>query len=237
MNELTRKTKEFFIKNGCFKAVVGLSGGVDSAVVLKVLAGALGNENVTALVMPEKGLSEHTEDATELARSLRVGLKVIEINKFLECFKEMGWQQNRISEMNIKARIRGALLYNYANAHGAMVAGTSNKSELLLGYGTKHGDLACDVYVIGNLYKTEVYELAKELDVPQKFISKTPTAELYAGQTDENELGASYEELDRILKAIAGREDLERFDKMLVSSVLHRIKQNEHKRKMPEVIK
>lgn len=237
VKEFVQKTKEFFIRNHCFKAVLGLSGGLDSAVTAKILAQALGPENVTALIMPEEGLSQHTEDAVELAQQLGINYKTIKINRFIEQFKELSWPQNKLSEINTKARIRALLLYNFANSHNALVAGTSNKTELLLGYGTKHGDLACDVFIIGNLYKTEVQDLAKQLEIPKKIIEKIPTAELYEGQTDEQELGAPYTELDKILKAIASQENLSRFDQILVNQILTKIDQSHHKRKMPEVIK
>lgn len=237
MKEHIQKIKEFFLKNSCFKAVVGLSGGIDSAVTAKLLSEALGSENVTALIMPEEGISQHTDDAVEFAQQLGINHQVIKINEFIECFKKISWPQNKISEINTKARIRSLLLYNFANSHNALVAGTSNKTELLLGYGTKYGDLACDVLVIGNLYKTEVYDLARQLEIPQKIVSKVPSAELYPEQTDEQELGAPYEKLDRILKTIENKEDLSKFDQVLVNQVLTRIQNTKHKRKMPEVIK
>lgn len=237
MNEIIKKTKEFFIRNHCFKAVLGLSGGLDSAVTAKILVQALGPENVTVLIMPEEGLSQHTDDAIKFAQQLGIDYKIIKINRFLEQFKELYWPQNQLSEINIKARIRATLLYNFANSHNTLVAGTSNKTELLLGYGTKHGDLACDVFVLGNLYKTEVQDLAKQLEIPKEIINKTPSAELYTGQTDEQELGAPYTELDKILKAIANQEDLSKFDQILVNQILTKIDKSQHKRKMPEVIK
>lgn len=237
MQEIIRKTKEFFIRSGRFKAVVGLSGGIDSAVVLKILVSALGAENVTALVMPEEGLSEYTNDAVSLAMSLSVKSYVIEINKYIDCLSDLAWDESELARVNTKARVRMILLYNFANSHNALVAGTSNKSEIMLGYGTKYGDAAADVYVIGNLFKTEVYELAKELGIPAKFIERVPTAELVPGQTDEGELGAAYAELDEVLKVIEAKGDLSGFDERLVENVLSRMKVNVHKRKMPEVIK
>ena len=237
MKDLIRKTKEFFIKSGRFKAVVGLSGGIDSAVVLKILVEALGAENVTALIMPEEGLSEYTDDAVSLAKSLSVKSYVIEINKYIDCLSGLAWDESELARVNTKARVRMILLYNFANSHNALVAGTSNKSEIMLGYGTKHGDIACDVNVIGDLFKTEVYELAKELGIPKKFIERVPTAELVPGQTDEGELGASYAELDEVLKVIEAKGDLSGFDERLVENILSRMKVNVHKRKMPEVIK
>ncbi|MFC1801769.1 NAD+ synthase [Nanoarchaeota archaeon] len=237
MKELIQKTKEFFIQNSRSKAVLGLSGGIDSAVTAKILTHALGPENVAVLIMPEEGLSEHTNDAINLAQQLGISYKVIKINFFLEQFKNLEWPQTKLAEINTKARIRAILLYNFANSNNALVAGTSNKTELILGYGTKYGDLACDTFIIGNLYKTEVYNLAKQLNIPENIINKPPTAELYPGQTDEQELGATYQEIDKVLGALTTQQDLSQFDQTLVNNIQHRIKNNEHKRKMAQVIK
>lgn len=136
-----------------------------------------------------------------------------------------------------------SILYYFANIHNALVIGTSNKSETVLGYATKYGDAASDILPIGDLWKTQVIELAKYLGVPGKIINKKPTAELVAGVTDESELGAPYEILDKILKMHfennAPKEDIisEGFDRKLVENVLLRIKANEHKGRMPAVIR
>lgn len=187
------------------RAVIGVSGGVDSALCLKLTVDALGPENVTGLMMPEKGVSseENLLHAKMLCKYMMVENHVIQINKFLTDFMTMPWKPSNLAQMNTKARVRMTVLYNYANTKNALVIGTSNKTELKLGYGTKHGDLAADLEVIGDLYKEEVYQLAEHVGLPDEFITKAPSAELYSGQTDEIELGLSYKEIDNILKKAA----------------------------------
>ena len=235
--KLIKGIKEYFRKNNIKKAVIGLSGGIDSALSLRLAAEAVGNSNVTALIMPEKSLTkkENVEDAVRLCRSLKIKFKVIEINPFLKNFKKLSLKQNKDSWLNLKPRIRMLILYNYANANDGLVIGTSNKTELKLGYFTKYGDGACDVEVIGDLYKTEVIELAKFLKIPEKIIKKVPSAELYPGQTDEKELGASYFVIDNILKKITKKQNIEK--NRIVKKIMNRIKTNGHKRKQPVVIK
>jgi len=197
-DNLIKGIKQYFKKAKINKAVIGMSGGIDSALALKLTADAIGNNNVTALLMPEKGLSkrEDVKDAVELCESLKVKYKIIPINKLVEQFKG----QNKVSLINLKPRIRMLILYNHANLHGALVIGTSNKTELKLGYFTKHGDGACDIEVIGDLYKTEVRGLARYLGLPLGIINKVPSAGLFKGQTDEDEIGETYENIDKMLK-------------------------------------
>ncbi len=196
--KLIKGTKDYFKKTGFSRAVVGVSGGIDSALSLMLVADAIGNKNITALLMPEKGLSkiEDVKDSIELCKSLKVNYKIIEINSILNNFK---MKQNKNSLINLKPRIRMLLLYNYASTNNALVIGTSNKTELKLGYFTKYGDGACDIEVIGDLYKTEVWKLAKYLKIPENIINKTPSAGLFKGQSDEAEIGASYTEIDGML--------------------------------------
>ena len=195
-NNLVKGIKGYFKKAGMKKAVIGLSGGIDSALALRLTADAIGSNNVTALLMPEKGLKD--KDAVEFCKKLKVNYKIIWIDSILKNFKRI--KQNKISLINLKPRIRMVILYNYANANNALVIGTSNKTELKLGYFTKHGDGACDLEVIGGLYKTEVRELARYLKLPESIIIKIPSAGLFKGQTDEKEIGETYENIDKMLK-------------------------------------
>ena len=142
--------------------------------------------------------------------------------------------------MNNKARIRSVLLYSFANTNSALVLGTSNKSEILLGYGTKYGDLAADIEVIGDLFKTEVIQLADHIGLPPEIVNKAPSAELSPGQSDEQEIGASYEELDKVLSKLEmGSQGCidHGLSAPLVQLVFRRVKENKHKREMPSVIK
>jgi len=242
--KLINGIRDYFTKSNFKKAVIGLSGGIDSSISAKLVADAIGNENVYGLIMPLKGLSseEHSNDAVELCKLIGIKYSVIDIKHYLIEFEKVEWKQNKIAEMNTASRIRAVILYNYANTHKSLVIGTSNKTEILLGYFTKYGDGAVDIEVIGELFKTEEKELAKFLKIPDKIIKKVPTAELYHGQTDEDELGATYEEIDKILKLyVEGASELkiieEGFAKEVVESVIGRVKSNEHKRNMPFVIR
>jgi len=236
--------KDYFTKSNVKKAVIGLSGGIDSSVSLKLVADAIGTENVYGLILPLKGLSseEHTNDAVDLCKLFGVKYSIIDVKHYLVEFEKVEWKQNKIAKMNTASRIRAVLLYNYANTHSALVIGTSNKTEILLGYYTKYGDGTVDIEVIGELFKTDERELARFLKIPEKIITKTPTAELYHGQTDEEELGVSYDELDKILKLyVDGASSLkiieEGFSKEIVDSIIGRVESNEHKRNMPYVVK
>jgi NAD+ synthase len=236
--------RDYFSKHNLNKAVIGLSGGIDSSVSAKLVADAIGADNVHGLVMPLSGLSseENKKDAVDVCRWIGIKYSIIDIKQFLTEFEKVEWKQNEIAKMNTSSRIRGVLLYNYANTHDALVIGTSNKTEILLGYFTKYGDGAVDIEVIGELFKTDERDLARYLGMPHKIIEKIPTAELYHGQTDELELGASYDKIDNILKLyVEGNSALNIIekgcDKELVEKVFQMIGANMHKREMPQVIK
>ncbi|MDP2625183.1 MAG: NAD+ synthase [Candidatus Peregrinibacteria bacterium] len=235
--------QDYAKKSGLHKAVVGLSGGIDSSTTFKLAVDAFGSRNVTALIMPELGVTaeENIEHAKQLAGFFKVKYYYQPINTLTVDFGIAPWKPTRTAKMNTKARIRSVFLYSFANTANALVLGTSNKSETLLGYGTKYGDLAADIEVIGALYKTEVYKLAEYLHLPQEIIQKVPTAELEAGQTDEEELGANYQILDGILQLM---EEGKRkpsivkggYPPALIDKVKKRIAANDHKTKMPPIL-
>ena len=178
--------QKYFKLAGIEKAVIGVSGGIDSALCLKLVVDAIGADKVTALIMPEKGISseENIHHAKALCEFLKVDFEVVFINKLLTDFLTLPWQPNELAQINTKARVRMLLLYNFANTKNALVIGTSNKTELALGYGTKYGDLGADIEIIGDLLKEEVYKLGEHVGLPDEFLTKTPSAELYPGQTD-----------------------------------------------------
>lgn len=233
--------KKFFHERKFKKGVLGLSGGVDSSLTLKLAVDALGKENVSALIMPELGLTkqENIDHAKALAAYFGAVTYYQPINTFLMDYPMLPWKPTKLSMMNVKARIRMNLLYNFANSENALVLGTSNRSEILLGYGTKFGDMACDIEVIGDLYKTEVIMVADFVGLPPEIVHKVPSAELSEGQTDEDELGASYEDMDKVLmKLNLGLEGCieHGLPAPLVHKVFGLVKANKHKSETPFVI-
>jgi NAD+ synthase len=240
-NQIQNGIQDYFKKHNFQRAVLGLSGGVDSALCLKLCVDALGARNVFALLMPELGVtnSENTMHAQRLAEFFEVTYYKVPINPFLVDFTHVPWKSNDMAYANTKARIRMTMLYNFANTYNALVIGTSNKSELLLGYGTKFGDLAADLEIIGDLYKTEVWHLADFLGLPPEIISKAPSAELKKGQTDEEDLGAEYKDLDNVLRNLGlGFENIvsKGLSPTLVRRVMALVKKNEHKLSTPPII-
>ena len=241
-DQLTSGIRDYFKKSNVQKAVIGLSGGIDSSLTLKLAVDALGAENITGLLMPETGLTaeQNIFHAKALAEFFGVKIFTVPINKFLIDFNLLPWKPSPRAQMNTKSRIRMLLLYHYANTFNCLVLGTSNKSEVMLGYGTKYGDFAADIEVIADLYKEDVWNLSKFLELPDEIISKKPTAELMPGQTDEDELGANYHELDQILKKYEmGVEGLldRGMHPGLIHGVIRRIEENKHKTLPPHVIK
>lgn len=225
--------------------VVGLSGGLDSAVVAVISTQAIGPKRVLAIQMPsETSLPQDLEDSRKLADLFGFELQVVQISDVVSQLKDLLPSTERKNLMgNVMTRCRMVILFHYANLLGRVVMGTSNKSELLVGYFTKFGDGGSDFLPIGDLYKTEVRELAKRIGIPDSIIDKTPSAGLWSGQTDEGELGISYEDLDRILMGfelglsledIASRTELHL---ALVEDIWNRHIASVHKRKMPLIPK
>jgi NAD+ synthase len=196
-------------------------------------------------MMPEKDSPKNDlKHARALCRDLRARSVEIDITEIVEAFKTaIGGRPNNMAMANVKARARMILLYHYAGVEKGLVLGTSNKSELLVGYFTKHGDGGADLEPIGDLYKTEVRELARALGIPKEITSKPPSAGLWKGQTDEEEMGISYPELDSILmgieegldeRAIATRSEVSTKD---VRRIMDMVRLSSHKRKFPPVPK
>lgn len=182
------------------KLVVGLSGGVDSALSAALAAEAIGKENLLCLVLPYKSSSKDSvEDAKIFADKFRIRHEIIDISPSADALIEREPSMGNVRRGNILSRVRMILLYDASAREKALVLGTSNKTELLLGYGTLFGDMAHAINPIGDLYKTQVWQLAEFVGVPEKIVKKKPTADLWVGQTDEGELGYTYEDIDKVL--------------------------------------
>ena len=225
-------------KTGLRKAVCGLSGGIDSAVVAVLAQEALG-ENFKAILLPSQHSSSSSiTDALSLCKKFNIKNETISIAPLLEAYKI----NDNLRKGNFSARMRMAILYDKASEVNGMVIGTSNKSELLLGYGTIFGDLASAFNPIGDLYKSEIFEFAKFLGVNEEIISKPPSADLWEGQSDEDDLGYSYSQIDEVLEKYVDerwtkKELLKSYDENLVNMLIKRIYQNQFKRKMPLIAK
>ncbi len=184
--------------------VLGLSGGVDSALVATLCARAVGPKRVLALGLPEGEGGADLADARAYAKDLRIAFRVVDIAPFVAALERAlrPAPSDRIARGNLRARTRMIVTYYMANTEDRVVMGTGNKSELLSGYFTRWGDGGVDFLPIGDLYKTQVRAMARALGVPERIVGKTPTAGLWPGQTDEGELGISYDDLDRVLLGI-----------------------------------
>jgi len=241
VSKLVSFIREKIKETGAKGVVVGISGGVDSATTACLAVKALGRERVLGLIMPYYW-NRDVEDARLVCSSLGIECREISIKPIVDTMvSQLGFQPDKRSLGNIMSRARMVLLYAYANAKNYLVLGTSNRSEFLTGYFTKWGDGASDYAPLINLYKTEVWEVAKLLGVPQRIIEKKPTAGLWEGQADEDELGISYRLLDEILwrlvdlkmpkEEIAGELGIpvER-----VEYVENLVRRSEHKRRLPQ---
>ncbi|MBZ7954179.1 NAD+ synthase [Campylobacter sp. W0018] len=229
--------KEELLKSGKNNVILGLSGGIDSALVATLCKKAL-DKNVFALLMPTQySNKEHLNDALMLCHDLNIEHKIIPIETILNAFIKQSQDIDKIRIGNYAARIRMSLLYDYSALKNALVIGTSNKSELLLGYGTIYGDLACAFNPIGDLYKTQVYEMSKFLKMHENFIKKNPSADLWENQSDEKELGFTYEQIDLGLKAIENndKQTMDKLDENLLKMLKTRIRNNAFKRSMPKI--
>ena len=241
---LTRFIRSEIRRAGFGRAVVGLSGGIDSSVVTTLAVAALGPENVLAVTMPYKTSSEATRrDSQAVVEQLGVRTVDIPITDQIDAYFARCPDAAQMRLANKCARERMTVLYDQSAAFGALVAGTSNKSELLLGYGTQFGDMASAINPVGDLYKTQLYQLAAHLGVPASILQKAPSGDLWIGQTDEGELGFSYAEVDRMMTLLVDRRwrraELLRagFAAEFVDRVALLIRRNHYKRRMPVIAK
>ncbi|MFW9778117.1 MAG: NAD+ synthase [Candidatus Heimdallarchaeota archaeon] len=227
--------------------IIGLSGGIDSAVVTKLAINALGSGNVHVLFLPSASTPKSDlDDVTQFCAELGLIPTILDIQKIIETYSSIirePEQSSRLEWMNLKPRIRQSIEYFYANRLNCLVCGTGNKSELMIGYFTKYGDGAADILPIGDVYKTHVYQLGEALEVPQNILKKVPSAGLTEGQTDEEEIGISYRNLDLILSGlerfqtpgeVSANLGLDIAEIKKVEGMLYR---SEHKRRGPIVFK
>jgi NAD+ synthase len=229
---------------GYSRAVVALSGGVDSAVSCFLAAEALGPENVLALRMPYKTSSPDSLSHAQLViDKLGIPSKTIEITSMVDPLIAQTPPDAHVRHGNIMARMRMIVLYDQSEDFKGLVIGTSNKTEILLGYSTQFGDSACAINPVGDLYKTQLRQLAAELGVPAPIIEKPPSADLWVGQTDEGELGFTYAEVDQLLYLLIDQRFSpdecikEGFDQNFVKTVVSRIQRYHYKRIMPPIAK
>ncbi len=229
---------------GFSHGVIGLSGGVDSALACYLAAEALGPENVLAVRMPYKtSAPESYEHAELVVRATGVQEKTLPVTPMADALFELVPDAGSIRRGNVFARLRMILLYDQSAEFQGLVVGTGNKTEILLGYTTLYGDSACALNPLGDLYKTQIRQLARAVGVPEVILAKPPSADLWAGQTDEGELGFTYEQVDRLLLLLVdGRYSPQAcveagFSPKLVEQVIERIRRNQYKRLPPPIAK
>ncbi len=247
--KIVRKILVHFISDavrsaGFEKGIIGLSGGVDSTLAAYLAAEALGPQALIGVAMPSASSNGRSlEDATLVAGSLGIRLEIVEISPMVSAHTARVDSKVNIRTGNIMARERMIVLYDLSSRESALVIGTSNKTETLLGYGTMFGDMACALNPLGDLYKTQVWQLATEVGVPDSIVTKAPSADLWNGQTDEQELGFTYHDVDRLLFAMVDQRKSESelkdlgFPTEFITRIQSLIRMNQFKRRPPLVPK
>ncbi len=246
--EVSEKLVDFirqkFSEAGYKRAVLGLSGGIDSSTSASLAQRALGAENVWGINMPYRTSSpDSANDARLVARELGINFMTIELTEMVDAYFKHFPDADELRRGNRMARERMCILYDQSAALQALVLGSGNKTELLLGYCTLHGDMASALNPLGDLYKTQVRSLARFLGVPERIIQKAPTADLWPGQTDEGELGFTYEEVDKLLYFMIEKRcttaELKEigFADDFIQQVTDRVRKHAHKRCLPPVPK
>lgn len=227
-------------KTGHKSVVLGLSGGLDSAVVA-VLCKEVFKENLLCVLLPSQFSSKSSvDDALELCKKFDIRHEIVSIEPLLSCYIN-NMKNNNLRIGNFSARIRMTVLYDISARESSIVVGTSNKSELFLGYGTIFGDLACAINPIGNIYKSDLFDFARFLGVTDSIINKAPSADFYEGQSDEVDLGYSYSRIDEFLKSFidknSSKEELLKlgFEQEMIEKITNRVKINSFKRELPKI--
>ena len=231
-------------KAGLRRIVVGLSGGVDSATSAALACRALGPRRVLCVLLPyHTSSADSVRDARRVARTLKMPLVTIDISPMIDAYFKREKNAGRLRRGNKMARERMSVLYDLSSREKALVLGTSNKTELLLGYGTIFGDTACAINPLGDLYKTQVRCLALHLGVPESIVWKTASADLWTGQSDEKELGYRYADIDRLLMLLIDRRSSREeaiatgFSKRMVDRITGLIVRSQFKRRPPLIAK
>lgn len=241
---LVKFLRDAVYKVGFSRAVIGLSGGIDSALAAYLVAEAIGPQNVLALRMPYRTSSpDSLADAQAVIDALGVQSDTVDITPMVDSLLARFPDANNLRRGNIMARMRMVVLYDQSAAFGGLVIGTSNKTETLLGYSTVYGDNAAGVQPIADLYKTQVRQLGRAIGLPSSILAKPPSADLWAGQTDEDELGFTYETADQVLYLLVDERytvdevAAEGFERDFVDRVWRQVRLNHYKRTMPNVAK
>jgi len=240
--QLIKFLKDEVEKTGLKKVVVGISGGLDSAVVA-ILCKEAFKHNMSGVLMPSQYSSQASiKDAKELCEKFDIKYETVNIAPMVKgYFENYANDANPLRIGNFSARMRMSVLYDISAKQNSLVVGTSNKSEILLGYGTIFGDIACAINPIGELYKSDEFEFAKVLGVPQTILNKKPSADLWEGQSDEDELGYSYAVMDNVLKLLIDENKTKEeilslgIDEKLIDMIQYRIKANAFKGKLPTI--
>jgi NAD+ synthase len=247
--QVVRKMLVQFIRDqvsnaGFAKGVVGVSGGVDSALVAHLATEALGKENVLAVFMPYTTSSPGSiADAKTVVEQLGIRSETVGITRMVDAYFSGDGAMGNVRKGNVMARARMIVLYDLSARENALVIGTSNKTEILLGYGTQFGDTACAINPIGDLYKTQIWQLAGSVGVADQIVEKKPTADLWAGQTDEEELGFAYKLVDRLLYEMIDERRTEEelikhgFEKYFIQKIKLMVRRSQFKRRPPVIAK
>jgi len=247
--DLARQILTGFIKSeinrmGYQRALVNLSGGIDSALSCYLAAEALGKQNVLAIRLPyESSSADSLEHAQTVIDATGVKSITVPITEMVDPLLARFPQMDSVRRGNVMARMRMIVLYDQSMEFGGLAVGTSNKTEIMLGYTTLYGDSACAINPLGDLYKTQVRQLATAMHLPEAIITKPPTADLWVGQTDEGELGFTYAEVDKLLYLLidqrySSTDCIEAgFDESFVHKVVERVRRNQFKRVLPPIAK
>ncbi len=242
-NQLIKFLKDEVAKTGLKKVVVGLSGGLDSAVVAVLCKEAFG-DNINAVLLPSQYSSDDSaKDAIELCKKFNIKYEIVEIAPMIEGYFDNIKDASSLRIGNFGARMRMSVLYDVSARDSSLVIGTSNKSELLLGYGTIYGDIACAINPIGQMYKSDEFDFARFLGITDAIVDKKPSADFWEGQSDEDDLGYSYKEMDDVLKKLVDEKKSEEdlilsgVEEKLINMLQYRIRANAFKCALPIVAK